>query len=199
MRRELPQLELSGNEPFVRGIRLDLAEGALLAGLTSVSRHELVSFEKRLSRGPPSKRQAVRAARVRLLLALAMNAGSETLAPLRKSLDEAVTAAGTQQRGADRALSMVAQGAAALQGNDLTAARRIASQLLADADAHRVDGDTSAWAGIAQLLLAESELRANAVPQARQALQRARYEFAETLDRRHPWYRRLERLESRAG
>lgn len=199
MRRELPQLELSGNEPFVRGITLDLAEGALLAGLTSVAQRELVSFEKRLSRGPPSKRQAVRAARVRLLLALARNAGSETLAPLRKSLDEAVTDAGPQQRGADRALSMAAQGAAALQGNDLTAARRIASQLLADADAHRVDGGTSAWAGIAQLLLAETELRANAVPQARQALQRARHEFAETLDRRHPWYRRLERLESRAG
>ena len=199
MRRELPQLELSGNEPFVRGITLDLAEGALLAGLTSVAQRELVSFEKRLSRGPPSKRQAVRAARVRLLLALARNAERETLAPLQKSLDEAVTAAGLQQRGADRALSMAAQGAAALQGNDLMAAHRIASQLLADADAHRVDGGTSAWAGIAQLLLAETELRANALPQARHALQRARHEFAETLDRGHPWYRRLERLESRVG
>jgi serine/threonine-protein kinase len=193
LRSVLPKYEREGQEINVRGATLDLAVAYVLQGRYAEARSMLRRFESRLTNGPPRPRERVEAARIRVEIALGARDGGG-LGPALDALEAALI------EGAPRLVLLqgfLAAGLGRLEQGDPERARPHAEQALKLAGAKVIDGQTSAWVGAAQLLLARLAMAEDDRPAARSHLALASAQFADTLNADHRWRQAVDALSAR--
>jgi serine/threonine-protein kinase len=185
LRSAIPSYERAGSERNVRGATLDLADAYLHLRQYGEARAELRRFEAWLAQAAARPRERVEAARLNVELALGEQA-VEALGPALAELDDALAAVDGVPR-ISRVLGHFAAVRGRLQQGETTAARAHAERALQLAGAKTIDGQASAWVGAARLLLARTVLADGGRAGAREQLDRARAELADTLPEGHAW------------
>ena len=187
----LPTYERPESNTSARGVLLDLAEAYLRIGQRREAARLLVRYDSLPKNSPPAPSEAIEASRVRLSLALANSKSDASLRQLRSALDTALRAVDVP-----RLVKMNAHltaGLGALTASDLAGAREHATQALSLAQSQRLPGQSSAWIGAAQLLLARIDHAAGAAEMVT-ALADARKQLQETVDPDQPWRVEADRI-----
>ena len=184
MRSVLPKYERDGPEGVARALTLDIASALVAQARYSEARLMIRRFEARLANGPPRLRDRVDAARVGVELALATgDAGG--LGTTLNALEVALTAAGVSRLVSLR--GYLAAGLGQLAHGNPGKARAHAEGAMKLATAKVIDGQSSAWVGAAELLLARVALAQGDRAEAREHLTVAAEQFADTLHSGHRW------------
>jgi hypothetical protein len=180
----LPSYERQESNTSARGVLLDLAEAYLRAGEKREAARLLVRYDSLPRNSPPAPSEAIEASRVRLSLALANRKNDASLMQLRSALDTALRAVDVPRLV--KLNAHLTAGLGALTASDLEGARGHASQALSLAQSQRLPGQSSAWIGAAQLLLARIDHAAGGAEMAA-ALADARKQLQDTVDPDQPW------------
>lgn len=184
MRSVLPKFERDGPESFARGVALDLASAYVVQGRYAEARSTLRRFEARLTNGPARPRERVDATRIGVEIALGVR-DTRGLRPALDALEAALTADRVARLNSFQGYLTAGLGRLALRSTQL--ARSHAEHALELASAKVIDGQSSAWVGASQLLLARIALADNDRDAARQRLASAGEQFADTLASDHRW------------
>lgn len=179
----LPVYEREGPEANARGATLDVAIVHTLQGRFPQARAMLRRYEARLKKAPARPTERARAAAIGVEIALGTH-DSKSLGPALDELEAALT------DGLPRMIALqgsLVAGRGRLEQGDASKARTHAERALKLAAAKVIEGQSSAWVGAAELLLAQTALAENDRPSARSHSARAAEQFADTLAPDHRW------------